>query len=383
MSVEGVELFARLAEILNSQQDLNRALEAVCEEIGEAFDVPAVAIYLLDPAREGLVIRAAYGLPTDLLRQHPFLPLPFLDRAHRLSRIIGVLSDLDLKGSPYEGMRSAVTAEIIREGKLIGVILLPLEETPPFSDEELQALEGVANQVALAVDYFQLREQLREGLIKAREEERRRIARELHDQIGQTLTGIKLMLESKARESADESLREIKELISGLISRLRNLLSDLQPSALAKKGLLTALKSYFKRYSDQTGVRVVFSQRGLRRRLPAEVKIAVYRIVQEALTNVARHAGVNEARVEIRAEGDKISLKVEDEGKGFDPDAVLRSGTAYGLAGMRDRATAIGGWLRVDSAPGRGTRVIAEIPLRPWISISTDKANRTHTDRQL
>ena len=379
MNLEGVQLLARLAEVLNVQQDLDRALEMICKEIAEAFEVPIVGVYLFDPKSERFTLKAACGLEDNLHKTYASLPYHLLEEGDRYGRFVRVIPNSD--GLVRGLLRTSVVVDLIREGKPIGALLLASEEELSPSEEEVHILECTAHQISLAISYFLLLEQLRGSSVKAREEERRYIARELHDQLGQALTGLKLMVESKAKESPENrALKEIQELIGQIISQLRGLLFELQPSAVVRKGLLRALQCYFERYTDQTGVRVIFNSSGLRRKLPSEVKIVVFRIIQEALTNVARHAKVDEVKVEVKADRDRITLVVEDRGVGFDPEPALKSGTTYGLTSMLDRATALGGWLRIDSAPGKGTRIAAEIPLKPHVRSSTDKTISVNTD---
>jgi PAS domain S-box-containing protein len=203
-------------------------------------------------------------------------------------------------------------------------------------------------------------------LLEAQEAERRRLARELHDEVGQTLTGLKLCLEAAGQAPAggrDAALKDAQALVHELIAQVRNLSLDLRPGMLDDLGLVPALVWHFQRYSAQTGVRVEFAHNGLGRRFPPEVETAAYRIAQEALTNVARHAGAAEAAVRLWVDQDRLGVQVEDRGAGFDFEAARAKDTSSGLSGMRERAALLGGHLAVETAPGGGTRVTAELPL--------------------
>ncbi len=205
-------------------------------------------------------------------------------------------------------------------------------------------------------------------LVEAQETERRTIAGELHDEIGQTLTALKFVLEMAGRQPAGTAgvrLREAQGLVSDLLQRVRTLTLDLRPSALDDLGLLPALLLLCDRYTEQTHVRVIAKHTGVEgRRFPPEVETAAYRIVQEALTNVARHARASEATVRLWVEATVLGVQIEDSGAGFDQEATLATPRSSGLAGMRERATLLGGRLTVESARGSGTRVTAELPLR-------------------
>jgi PAS domain S-box-containing protein len=205
------------------------------------------------------------------------------------------------------------------------------------------------------------------ALMDAQEAERRRIAGELHDEIGQLLTGISLMLTVSASAPPDAArarLAEAQALLADLIGRVRNLALDLRPAMLDAFGLGPALAWLVERVQAQTGIKVDFKQQGLEeRRFDARVETAAYRIVQEALTNVARHSGARAATVRVWATSDRLDVEIEDQGAGFDPERPRAPGQSIGLAGMRERAASGRGSLTVDSTPGAGTRIAAQFPL--------------------
>lgn len=206
---------------------------------------------------------------------------------------------------------------------------------------------------------------LSSGLVEMQETERRHIARELHDQIGQSLTGIRMllgMLPEDLPRSSRKTIGEIQTVIDDIMSRVKDLCLELRPSTLDDLGLLPTLLRHFQTYKTQTNVDVHFKQRGLERRFDPDTETAVFRIVQEALTNVARHAGVGDVNVRIVATRKKIALQIEDSGKGFARDSVYASSNATGLVGMQERAALAGGHLSVESVLGVGTRVTAELP---------------------
>jgi PAS domain S-box-containing protein len=215
-------------------------------------------------------------------------------------------------------------------------------------------------------EFAQRLQALSRRLLEVQELERRHLARELHDEIGQTLTGLKLTLEMARRLQPGElhaSLAEAQALMKDLTTRVRDLSLRLRPTMLDDLGLRPALLWHFERYTAQTKVQVVFEQSGLDRRFAPAVETAAYRIVQEALTNVARHAGAGEVTVRIWLDQELLCLQIEDPGIGFDPDGVRAAGTSSGLSGMQERAKLLGGRLTVDSGCGAGTRLTAELPV--------------------
>ena len=245
-----------------------------------------------------------------------------------------------------------------------------------FTEGEQGILRLFTTQAAIAIENARLYKRVRTGrerlqrlshrLVEVQESERRSIARELHDEIGQLLTGVKLLLEMSARvrpEKLTPPLSEAQALVNELVVRVREMSLDLRPSMLDDLGLLPALLWHFERYTTQTNVRVNLQHSGLERRVSPEIETAAYRIVQEALNNVARHARTPEVTVRIHVGSKVFDLQVEDKGVGFDAGAVLAADASIGLAGMRERAHLLGGHLSVESAPGAGTTVKAELPL--------------------
>jgi PAS domain S-box-containing protein len=202
-------------------------------------------------------------------------------------------------------------------------------------------------------------------LQSVREDERSQIARELHDEIGQALTGIKLCLERAGRGTNDikATLEPALKLANELIGQVRDLSLELRPAMLDDLGLLAALNWHFDRYTSQVNVKVDFKHSGLEgRRFSSEIETAAYRIVQEAVTNVARHSGADRVGVNVHADESALQIEIKDKGTGFDAESLSVSATA-GLSGMRERAIILGGQFKIESAPGVGTVLIAELPM--------------------
>ncbi len=212
-------------------------------------------------------------------------------------------------------------------------------------------------------EYAERMKVLSRSLLDIQESERRRIALELHDQIGQILTGLKLKLEMLVRtesRNSNSGFDEVQALVNELITRTRELSLDLRPATLDHLGLRAALHRLFRHYTSQTNIRVNFTHEGLdNRRFKPELETAAFRIVQEGLTNIARHAGSDEAGVSIYALPDRLTIEIEDHGVGFDPSDIFAVGQSSGLTGMRERALLLGGSFHVESRSGH-TRLTAE-----------------------
>ncbi|RME47320.1 MAG: GAF domain-containing protein [Chloroflexi bacterium] len=290
-----------------------------------------------------------------------------------------------------QGAVSLLMLPLAAGDRVIGLAKLVNGAERTFTDAEIGLCRALASQAAVAIQNALLFEEVRAGrqrletlsrqLVELQEIERRHIARELHDEISQVLTGLKLALETIRRLPADmarERLGKAQELVNELMARVRELSLDLRPTMLDDSGLLPALLWHFGHYTAQTGVVVSFEHSGLERRFSAEVETAAYRIVQEALTNVARYAGVNEVAVRVTADEEKLYVEVEDEGVGFDPMSALGAGSTFGLVGMHERAILLGGQLTLDSAPGRGTRLKAELPVGDAINKGDSDAGNNH-----
>jgi signal transduction histidine kinase len=210
-------------------------------------------------------------------------------------------------------------------------------------------------------------------LVEAQEQERRHIARELHDEVGQTLTALSLMLDLQARHSANgEQMREAQALVSDLTKRIRELSLDLRPSMLDDLGLIPTLAWFFERYQAQTGVAIDFKHSGVERRFAPVIEITLYRIVQEALTNVARHAHTQQVAVHLWANGETIRIQIEDAGAGFEIEAVRAANKTGGIVGLYERAQLVGGQCEIESSIGAGTIVNATLPLQPFEQRTTN-----------
>ncbi len=268
--------------------------------------------------------------------------------------------------------------------RLIGVLDVQHTGVDRFNDNEVRTLQIVASQLSVALanaelfaEQERLLEEVKAGrerlqalshrLVEVQEAERRHIARELHDEVGQLLTGLKLTLDMSLRLPNEEirySLDEPQALVNDLIRRVRELSLELRPAMLDDLGLLPTLMWHFERYTAQTRIKVKLEQSGLQdRRFTAATETAAFRIIQEALTNVARYAGATEVTVRLWLDGNLLHVQIRDDGAGFDLEAIQATGNHSGLSGMSERAALLGGQLTIESARGVGTQLTAKLPL--------------------
>lgn len=277
-------------------------------------------------------------------------------------------------------IRSELCVPLKAGDRILGVINAERDRANAFDEEDERLLTTFASQLATSIEKSRLFEQVRAGrerlqalsrrLVEVQEAERRHIARELHDEVGQLLTGLKLVLDMAARqpiEHAADAFGEAQGLVSELLGRVRELSLRLRPAMLDDLGLVPALTWHMERYSAQTQVKVAFEHTGLDGHVDADVETAAYRIIQEALTNVARHAKVDMVTVRLWASPEALGVQIEDHGVGFSPTGVLTSGQSSGLEGIRERVALLGGRLSIDATPGAGTCLTAVLPLKGHI----------------
>lgn len=229
-------------------------------------------------------------------------------------------------------------------------------------------LEDLERVLTEAKHYRAQLQRMSSQVLSAHEGERKRIARELHDDTAQALTSILVRLRLLERSARDQdvlkNVRELRELTVDALESVRRMAMDLRPAALDDLGLVPALQTYAEKYSRNWPVSVNVSVNYLGRRLPADVELVLYRVVQEALANISKHASASSATVSLSRRRNEVTLSIEDDGVGFDAtDGPRADGSGLGLFGMRERLALVGGELQVKSEKGQGTMITARVPL--------------------
>jgi len=262
------------------------------------------------------------------------------------------------------GVRTGLWVPLVAHGRTIGLIAVhdKLGRDARFTDTDLRLAETFANRAALAVDLSErtARESLRR-VVAAQEVERRRLARELHDETGQALTSILLGLKALEDRVGGEAVAELRELVVATLQDVRRLAVELRPKVLDDFGLVPALERLTATFAEQTGMDVRFETGLGEARLPEEIETALYRIVQESLTNIVKHAQASAVSVVLTRRPDAVTAVVEDDGTGFDVANVREDG--FGLEGMRERVRLLGGKMHIESSESSGTTLVAEVPL--------------------
>ncbi|GAB4513344.1 MAG: hypothetical protein Kow0047_24920 [Anaerolineae bacterium] len=292
----------------------------------------------------------------------------------------------DVRQDPrYYPMRPDIRSELcvpLKAGdRIIGVLNVETTRPAAYTASDQYVLETIAAQIAVAIENSRYVRQLQQQademralairLAQAEEMERRRLARELHDRVGQDLTALSInlnltrgLIPAELQPLVADRIDESMELAEHIANTVRDVMSDLRPAILDDYGLLPTLRWTAERFSKRTGVRATVEGSELSERLPPEVETALFRIAQEALTNVARHAQASRVTITLETGRERVRLRVADDGVGFEPTQIDRQGRPHwGIRTMRERALAIGGEVHVQSEPGKGTQVCVQVPL--------------------
>jgi PAS domain S-box-containing protein len=265
-------------------------------------------------------------------------------------------------------------------GELIGTLNLQADQFAPFTAQDVDIAREAADELALALQHAQLFEQVRTGrdrmerlsrrLLDVQETERRAIARELHDEIGQALTVVKIELQGIQRQAtgpAAEELTDSIDVVDQALQQVRDLSLDLRPSLLDDLGLPAALRWYVDRQAQRAGLEANFNVDTVRERLLPNIETVCFRVVQEAVTNIIRHAHAQRIYVELIRREDQLWLTIQDDGRGFEVSSArarAAAGASLGLLGMEERVWLSGGEIEIESTPGRGATVRARLPFR-------------------
>jgi len=369
-----LESLTEVGNALAGETELGALLELIATRLGELIDAELVVTAVPVGGDGDLRIEAAAGptaadLVGTMLSRTASKSGRVLDR-RRSERVDSTFEDVEIDQDVARrmGLRSGLYVPMIAGDRAIGVIAAhnKLGSDPRFTDEDLRLAETFAARAAVAVDLADrvARDSLRR-LVEGQELERARLARELHDETGQALTsillGLKRLEEASSREAAREAAAALREQIVDTLQNVRRLAVELRPSALDDFGLAPALERLAESFGEQSGI-AVDVQTGLDSgRLPEEIETALYRIVQEALTNVAKHAGASRVSIVVTRRDNAVTAVIEDDGRGF--GAGGQSGGGLGLVGMKERVGLLGGRLAIESTEGAGTTVVAEVPV--------------------
>lgn len=367
-NLDGETVLPGLLESLREQLPFDRAQAMLVEE---ASRLSVRAVF----DGEGVIPLAAGERPQLDTADHPVLREALSAGAAVVVPDVRAHAGWTLAAEPAAEV-TWMGVPLFARGEVAGLLTLSRREPAPFGEEHVRLAERIASQASLAIENTVLHEQVEASkvrlrtlslrLVEAQERERRHVARELHDEAGQALASLRFGLRVLEREVAEGGavaphVASLIRTTDAVIDGLHRLAADLRPASLDHLGLTAALRQYARSTATTFGLAVRFKARGFpRERLPAPVETALFRAVQEAVTNAVRHARPSRVDVLLQHRGDRVMAMVEDDGVGFEPDRV-QSGEHFGLLGLRERATALDGTLAVESAPGAGTTVMMEV----------------------
>jgi PAS domain S-box-containing protein len=380
------EALVRTAAQFNARLDLEAVLNTVCQEAMVALNASAAEVRIYNDQRGVLDTAAHFGFSPENQQQHLPVPRASFEKIFSQLEAEGIIPDVQAvpnltNATLYasENIRTMMIASILLDQNLVGTIsVFSRKEIRLFKENDLSLLKALANQAAQAINNARLFEQVTAGqerlrmlsqqLVEVQEAERRTLALELHDELGQVLNSVKLsmdMIPQLPSLAGQKQYRLASALISTLIERVRRMSLELRPSLLDDLGLLPTLNWLFENYEARTQQPVIFQHSGLDQDFSPRLGIVVYRIAQEALTNVVRHAQHKKVFVDIWLDKHYFYLRIMDHGGGFDIKKMLITSKSTGLSGMRERARLLGGELVIESTPGDGTTLTASLPLAP------------------
>ena len=367
-----------------SEAEMDRFLRHILEMTAAETEADGAAVLILDEKTRELALKASVGLKPDT--SDTFIRLG--DWVMRTAKSLIVNEKRETE--PYVkqimsdlGASSLLAVPLLSREKAIGVInAVKRNRGARFTPASLEFLSILATRVATAIENARLfksvekqRQELQrllEKAVESQENERKRVAVEIHDGIGQQLVGAlyriqafaHLLTEEKFIEARVEA-EEVRSLLEKAVGELRQVLAGLHPHSLDELGLVSALRQEAERFRRETNTPCRFTVDGSPADLTSSQEAAIYRVVQEALANVRKHAHATEASIELRYQPEAVSLAISDNGKGFDPEQVNNSLALghMGLAGMKERAEMLGGTLSINSSPRKGTLVVLTIPL--------------------
>jgi signal transduction histidine kinase len=367
-----------IAMAISQPLGLKEMLDIALRKALELTGFEAGTVYLVDDRAEELTLVVHQGLSQRVVQEVDRMKFDegLTGRATRSEEPIVVESvsedpRLTRMVVKEEGFQFQASVPLKSKGRVLGVITMASKGRRPFTPQEVTLLTAIGQQIGVAIENARLYQQVRS---LATEEERGRLAREIHDNLAQTLGHLNLkasiteeLLSSGQIAQAHATLLELKQIAGEAYTNARETIFSLRTTASSELGLLLTLREYLAEYRAHYGLdaQLVVDHESLAE-FPADVGIQIICIIQEALTNIRKHAGASKAWVRFEQDGDRVRISVEDDGRGFDPAQVAGEGQQYfGLQIMRERAESVGGSLELDAWPGQGTRIVMRVSLTP------------------
>jgi two-component system NarL family sensor kinase len=361
-----------IAETLNKGVSLHETLASTLPLVVELLGLHTGWLFLLDEAEE-FYVATHHDLPPALAYPgHPWEPececqkLARRGDLHAAAQVVECSRLRDATGD-RQGLAYHASVPLVEGDRLLGIMNVATSQWDLFTPQDLQILSAVGYQLATAIERTELAEQATQV---ARVAERNRLAREVHDTLAQELAGIALQLEAadalldSAPDRARVRIRQALERARESLYEVRRSVLDLRAGPLERQTIEAALEALGRRFADETGIAVTTHIDLAQLRLPARSEEALYRIAQEALANVRRHAQASAVEIDLRVVDGQARLTIGDDGRGFSPDeAPAEPGHGFGLIGIQERARLLNGTMRISSCPGEGAQVEVSVPV--------------------
>ncbi|MCK6624882.1 MAG: GAF domain-containing sensor histidine kinase [Anaerolineae bacterium] len=378
------------SQVFLSQNNIETTLQTACQLIVSRFDLQLSWVGVLTNDEDEIHPAAVYP-PHDHSDSHPLNQVGASSAAgqelirqaiHTTQAVASRYSEPEARQAQPAALTddaySLAALPLLHNGEVLGVMSVYSRQPDYFTPNRLQILQSFANLTAVALVKARLFERLQllsQQLVDAQEAERRHIARELHDEIGQTLTAVKINLQAMQRRSGvsdlTASLQESMDIVEQAIQQVRNLSLDLRPSLLDDLGLVATLRWYLDRQASWAGLSAQLTVTPSNLQLPANLETVCFRLVQEALTNALRHAQAQTIQVDLQQHDKELQLVIGDDGLGFEVEPTLKRvayGKGLGLVGMQERVSLLGGRFELESAPGQGTQIRVFLPVPPTLA---------------
>jgi signal transduction histidine kinase len=382
---------SRVSAAVSGLSDLDAILNVALDNVLQIMNGTVGGILLIDEQTETLSYRVHRGL-SDKYAQEMHLKIGegIAGRVAQSGKSV-LLEDISTDSraaSPdlitTEGLKAFISVPLRAKDTVLGVLNVASHLPHHFTKDDMHLLHAIGDQVGVAIEQAELYERLRKErqnyqrlarhMLMAQEEERGRVARELHDETSQSLTGLSLSMQAlltiaKTSDFGDAAfkakLEKAYNITLQLNSEISKIMKSLRPTALDSLGLGPAVHQYAENRLHSVGINVSVKGTGMEQRLPKEVEFALYRIAQGAIANIAWHSKAKNAVINLRHTSDEFAREIEDDGKGFDaskPLQVDESGHGRGLLSMKERASLLGGTCDIQSQPGKGTKITVRMP---------------------
>jgi len=393
---EEKDILLRVSRSLSKTINLDEVSQVASHVVGSAMGVERCAVTLATEDGNQLELKGLFS--KEHIDAHKSIGTKFLwDDIPAMTKtikkgkpfVINDISNVPSKSKTREyfrkvGIKSVLGAGMFFGKKLMGILsITSIKKQITFTQEETKLVQTMANQIAIAIENARLMQVVKKRtqdlrdlsaeLMKVQENERKRIAQELHDEVGQMLQSMKMSLDrikmnlrSKPQKLDDiqDWLLDTENLLANTIDEIRTLTFDLRPSMLDDFGLIPTLRWFIENYSRRSNIQVSLKTKDQRYRFPPDIEVTLYRIIQEALTNVAKHAHATQASILVSPKNSTAFLSVRDNGVGFDVRKALSHPMGMGLLNIKERVNLLGGSLEIITRPRKGTRLNINIPFK-------------------